>query len=377
LRGCWRSGVERCACPIPPAAAGSSRRRIDGGSSGFRNIILENGMQLRIPRRPCAQLLGALLLSALVGCAATGPYGRPGARLDRLGDEIVVCGELIHTGAPVVLWTDPGGYDAYRAECHFIPGQDKPSSPVSDSPIRYGSFRRHLPEDVAEQVRREGWSLPLLQEWVDLFVIHYDACGTSRRCFEVLHDLRGLSVHFMLDLDGTIYQTLDLKERAWHAGTANDRSVGVEIANIGAYEEMTRLDEWYGRDDRGRPYVTIPERLGATGIRTPGFVAVPARAQLFQGLINGRELFQYDLTEAQYDSLIKLTATLCQVLPRIEPDYPRDAAGRLRTSVLSEAEMARFSGLLGHWHVISAKIDPGPAFDWDRLIADVRQIVRD
>ena len=39
----------------------------------------------------------------------------------------------------------------------------------------------------------------------------------------------------MLDLDGTIYQTLDLKERAWHATTSNSRSVGIEIANIGAY----------------------------------------------------------------------------------------------------------------------------------------------
>lgn len=29
-------------------------------------------------------------------------------------------------------------------------------------------------------------------------------------------------------------QTLDVKERAWHATTANDRSVGVEMCNIGA-----------------------------------------------------------------------------------------------------------------------------------------------
>ena len=39
----------------------------------------------------------------------------------------------------------------------------------------------------------------------------------------------------MLDLDGTIYQTLDLKEGAWHATVANGRSIGIEIANIGAY----------------------------------------------------------------------------------------------------------------------------------------------
>ena len=41
-------------------------------------------------------------------------------------------------------------------------------------------------------------------------------------------------MHFLLDLDGTIYQTLDLKERALHVGASNTRSVGVEIANLGA-----------------------------------------------------------------------------------------------------------------------------------------------
>ncbi|MHC4610693.1 MAG: N-acetylmuramoyl-L-alanine amidase, partial [Planctomycetota bacterium] len=84
----------------------------------------------------------------------------------------MVCGWLFHTGAPVVLWMDPGGYDAYRVECRFDPDQQMPRKPVSDSLNRYGSFRQHLPEDVAERVRSDGWSLPLLAEWVDLFVIH-------------------------------------------------------------------------------------------------------------------------------------------------------------------------------------------------------------
>jgi len=41
-------------------------------------------------------------------------------------------------------------------------------------------------------------------------VIHFDDAGTSRTCFLVLQDDRDLSVHFMLDLDGTIYQTARL-----------------------------------------------------------------------------------------------------------------------------------------------------------------------
>jgi N-acetylmuramoyl-L-alanine amidase len=319
------------------------------------------------------RLLTIVILGGwLGGCAVTGPRVRPGTPLERTGDEIVVCGQLFHTGAPVVLWMDPGGYDAYRLECHFDPEQERPSKPVSDSPARYSTFRRHLPDDVAAQVRAGGWSLALLQEWVDLFVLHYDVCGTSRQCFKVLHDMRGLSVQFMLDLDGTIYQTLDVKERAWHAGSANDRSVGIEIANIGAYPNMGTLNKWYAQDAAGRTYVTLPAAMGDGGVRTPNFVAYPARNEPVTGNLQGQDLMQYDLTDAQYDSLIKLTATLCTVLPKIRPDLPRDADGNPRTSELTEEELAGFSGILGHYHITKAKVDPGPAFDWDRLLNGVR-----
>ena len=55
----------------------------------------------------------------LVGCQHTQP--KAGKRLERKGDEIVIAGQYFHTGAPVVLWTDPGGYDAYRTERRFVP----------------------------------------------------------------------------------------------------------------------------------------------------------------------------------------------------------------------------------------------------------------
>jgi N-acetylmuramoyl-L-alanine amidase len=42
--------------------------------------------------------------------------GVPGQHELREGDEIVVAGQFFHTGTKVVLWMDPGGYDAYRFE---------------------------------------------------------------------------------------------------------------------------------------------------------------------------------------------------------------------------------------------------------------------
>src|ERR1700756_3596833 len=65
-----------------------------------------------IARFVCVASLCVLML-ALAGCQ-TAP--RPGTFVQRTGDEIVVCGQFVHTGTPVVLWIDPGGYDAYRVE---------------------------------------------------------------------------------------------------------------------------------------------------------------------------------------------------------------------------------------------------------------------
>src|SRR5689334_7310697 len=60
-----------------------------------------------------------LLCVGLSGCAGA-KAGKPGRAAERMGDEIMVCGRLFHTGAPVVLWTDPGGYDAYRVDRRFV-----------------------------------------------------------------------------------------------------------------------------------------------------------------------------------------------------------------------------------------------------------------
>ena len=123
--------------------------------------------------------------------------------------------------------------------------------------MRFGLRQKGLSPEEIERVRGGGWDLPLLQRVVDQFVIHFDAAGTSKRCFEILQDRRGLSVHFMLDLDGTIYQTLDVKESAWHATIANGRSIGIEVANIGAYPEsgLDPLARTYQPDASGHVYI--------------------------------------------------------------------------------------------------------------------------
>lgn len=303
----------------------------------------------------------------------------------RTGDEIVVAGQFVHTGTPVVLWLDPGGYDGYRVERRFAPLEDsswqatQESGAGFDSPNRYDARTGRLTPAERERTRGGGWDLPTLQRSVDQIVLHYDVAGTSRQCFKVLHDMRDLSVQFMLDLDGTIYQTLDVKERARQASGVNDHSVGVEIANIGAYPTNATgtLDEWYQRDTNGQVRVTLPARFGDGGIRTANFIAHPARNTAVTNLVQGEMLVQYDYTPEQYRALSHLVAALCRVLPEIRCDAPRDASGRVPSGKLPDEELAAYRGVLGHYHITTRKLDPGPALQWDKLIADARKLMNE
>jgi N-acetyl-anhydromuramyl-L-alanine amidase AmpD len=272
----------------------------------------------------------------LAGCRAA---SAPPIGLRPPSDEIVVCGQRFHIGTPVVTWDQFPGYGFYGKDPCFVGGPHE---------------------------------LDALRAEVDQFVLHYDVCGVSKTCYQVLLE-RKLSVHFLLDVDGTLYQTLDLAERAWHATKSNARSIGVEIANLGAYPpgKGAILDTWYAQDADG-PYLTPPARLGDGGVRTAGFVARPARWQKVAGEVQQEQLEQYDFTLEQYAALEKLAAGLCRVFPLIQPDAPRAEDGTVANSVLSDAAWKDFHGILGHYHVQQNKTDPGPAFDWESFLSVVR-----
>jgi N-acetylmuramoyl-L-alanine amidase len=323
--------------------------------------------------------LSLLLLLTVTSASADDARPKVGERLARLGDEIVVCGQLYHTTTKVVLWTDPGGFDAYQVEPRFGPIDYKPTAAEKEKSdvwaAHYNTRDRGMPKAERERLRG-SFDLPWVQGVVDQFVIHYDVAGTSKNCFEILQDKRGLSVHFMLDVDGTIYQSLDLKERAWHATIANNRSIGIEVANIGAYplESTGELSKWYHAGHDGKVRLVIPDRAKSS-LFTSGVELHPSRDEPVVGKVQGQTLQQYDFTPQQYDALIKLTATLCTVFPKIKCDYPRDASGALITRTLEAAEYQRFQGILGHYHVQTNKTDPGPALQWDRLIESSKKLM--
>src|SRR5688572_33016641 len=105
----------------------------------------------------------ALLITVLlVGCVSRPVPPRVGSLAPRLGDEIVVAGQFVHTGARVITWMDPGGYDAYRVERRFAP-YDQSSWATSQvavaalkTPNRYGLRQRTLTDEQVERVRGGG-----------------------------------------------------------------------------------------------------------------------------------------------------------------------------------------------------------------------------
>jgi N-acetylmuramoyl-L-alanine amidase len=273
-----------------------------------------------VPARNIAAALVAAIVLAKSAAVAQESLSTPGT-------SIVVAGQAFDVGRPVVLWRDPQGFDAYQTRCI-----DQTGGCCDGESKRYG-IRKGV----------ENGSLNELQTTISQLVLHFDGCVNSRSCFKSMHNRPrpsgagcGLSAHFMIDADGTIYQTLDLAERAFHAEEANSDSIGVEICNRGRVDRT----EW----------PKLP----------PDY---PTRVTR-EVTINGDRHEAYEFRPEQYDAIIALTRTLLRVFPKIKPIIP-ETDGRPIMDTLPDP--LAFAGILGHLHIEKKKWDPG-ALDWERIL---------
>lgn len=165
---------------------------------------------------------------------------------------------------------------------------------------------------------------------IRLFVNHWDVCLSSRSCQRVL-DKRGASVHFLIDNDGTIYQTLDMQHGAWHAGSerVNRASVGVEISN--AY--YTKYQSWYENNGFGtRPVVT-------------------------DAWVHGRKLGEHmDFYPVQIEALKALWKAIHKAA-EVPYEAPQNQFGSTSTRYEQDVKYGSFSGFISHYHVSKNKID--------------------
>ena len=90
--------------------------------------------------------------------------------------------------------------------------------------------------------------------------------------------------------------------------------------------------------------------------------------------INSAEVRAYGYTEAQYKTLGALVRTLAAVFPALSKVAGVDAKGEVIARGLEDP--AASPGILAHWHWEMQRWDPGPGFDWSRLISELSERTR-
>ena len=252
--------------------------------------------------------------------------------------KIIVCGQEVEVGATVVLWTDSKGFNGYDTSTKYVENR-KTGKTEKISGKRYSSRFLGKP------------TLKKLQGKVSQFFLHHSGLYHSRDTFNVLHNQRRLSVQLILDDDGTIYQTLDLQEKAWHGGANNPVSVGIEIDSRA---HAGRLPNAYDQ------YHQYHYKVDPRNIR--------------MDKIHGQWVKGYEYNDKQYSSLIKLAIALKKTFPKMsiagQMDFPRTRTGRIIKGKLSNP--LQHQGLICHFHNSTNKIDP-ISFDFDRLLNGVKK----
>ncbi len=181
-----------------------------------------------------------------------------------------------------------------------------------------------------------------------MFVNHWDVCLSSESCAKVLNK-RGISVHFLIDNDGTIFQMLDTQHKAWHAGIpryegGNPKGIGVEIAN--AY--YPKYQSWYVKN---------------------GFGERPLQEH---GYVHGKTLDPFlDFYPVQLEAL-KALWKACHIGVGIPLEYPKNAEGYIETGIHKECERGKFHGVCNHYNFIKTKIDCA-GLDLPTLLEEVKK----
>ncbi len=181
-----------------------------------------------------------------------------------------------------------------------------------------------------------------------MFVNHWDVCLSAESCAKVLNR-RGISVHFLIDNDGTIFQMLDTQHKAWHAGIAryeggNTKGIGVEISN--AY--YLKYQEWY-----------VSRNFGERPLKE-------------NAMVHGRKLDTFlDFYPVQLEALKALWKAV-HIGIGIPLEYPKNSSGGFDTGLNKNCERGKFHGFCNHYNFTKNKIDCA-GLDLPSLIEQVRQ----
>lgn len=254
---------------------------------------------------------------------------------------IQVCGHRWGLGVPVYRWTHPQGFDGYTTRRVEVREDDRRTGPVTRV-ITGPRFSARRPEAVRQ------------------FVVHHSGGDGPNpgTMYDTLWHARNLSVHYAIEDDGRVWQFLDARECAWHAGAHNGISVGAECCLYPLAKE--------------RPDFYSAARNAKTG-NLPHDV--------IEDTIHGRRLTVFAFPDPQVESLARVIAGTWLGLyaatgrPTFgsSPAFPRDAAGAIPHTVVPAP--LEHVGIIGHLQCTTNKIDPA-GFPWERCEARVAELFR-
>jgi hypothetical protein len=270
-----------------------------------------------------------------------------------------------------VLVLEPGHPEALRGlatpagapDAPAAPGQPAPGQPVAEGVVRIGGQARPFTIPVIQgrfdfetlralaplRAAQAGPNAaPPSHSWysprdpaadgdalsnVDLIVLHDTHTATVAEAFATF-EYNGASTHFIIEADGTVFQTLDLSLEANHTRTRSldTRSIAVDLVNP----------------------VDLDSPPGSSARPLSDFVSLQGRAPVQE----------HGYTDAQLDTLGHLILALCEAVPSVPCALP-ELDGAVPRAVMPSPASVR--GIAGHLHVSPIAFDPGAGFPWERL----------
>lgn len=151
-------------------------------------------------------------------------------------------------------------------------------------------------------------------------VTHWDATLSAENCIKILKK-RKISTHFVIDNDGEIYQLVNCNNIAWHAGTHNNHSIGIDLSNA----FYTKYNDWYEKN---------------IGLKRP----------VITSKVHGATYTHLGYYEEQLEAYRQLLNSLTTYygIPRTTP--PEGV-------LCEEAVKKKYHGIVSHYHLTTRKID--------------------
>ena len=187
----------------------------------------------------------------------------------------------------------------------------------------------------------------------DLIVLHFTAGGSASGAFAWWQQDRGavkVATAYIVDLDGTVYETFPPECWAFHMGTSSAaldrRTIGIEIVNFGPLRvdrvNTTQLNSW--PRNWSNPFCRFEERHRYIQARWRG------------------ERFWAQYPHVQMDAVRQLVT---ETIHRFS--IPTQIAPAARLNEFDPAFFANFRGVAAHLFFRADKTDVGPAFNWAAL----------